>query len=151
MKAFPSYSNNSSIKCEGCFAYDSNCQECGKLNARFPKNNVEIVEIEESGSIIDFTQDRFERRAARKEKVKKRKNISRDPVKFVDLPVTSNYDDYLENCFSKKLNLNHKSPLANLHYTFKTLIGSEDTGIRKVVNCRHKFLALLLRHMMKLI
>ena len=43
MKAFPSYSNNSSIKCEGCFAYDSNCQECGKLNARFPKNNVEIV------------------------------------------------------------------------------------------------------------
>jgi len=121
--------------------YNNSCEECLKFNTRTcSSRKVDVVEIEDQSgedeeqlqeidhTAIDFTQDRYDRRAARKKKGKTRKSVARDPVKFIDLPVTSNYDEYFSNCLHKKLNLNHKGPLSNLHYSFKAVL-DDDQGV----------------------
>ena len=69
----------------------------------------------------------------RKTETKERKkNISKDPVFLIDLPVASDYGKLLKNCIDPDLTLNTKGILSNLHYSFKAFEEDSGNGDRKV-------------------
>lgn len=81
----------------------------------FPFNSVNEV------SITSYNTRKLKRIAENKINQKQRKS---DPVKFIDLDHTLDYDSYFKPVMDEKLQLCVKGPLANLFFCFKSAISN---------------------------
>jgi hypothetical protein len=120
MKAQPSWQVNK-IKRENATKNENNN----------PNVTIDLTEsYDNSKRVMDLTKSYDERRVTRK---KDRKKNRRDPVFFVDIIATTEYENWLDPCTDNRLCLNHKGPFANLYWEFIANDKNPANGIRQVV------------------